>query len=331
MIQTIFRACVVASCGTFGCFGYASAAFAQTNDAYPNRPIRLVVPTAAGAGSDVMARALASHLSASLGQPVVIDNRPGAAGTIGLTAVKIAPPDGYTLAFGNTSSIVNAPLLSEPPAYEPAKDFEPIAAVYRSLIVLISNAQGSGMTLKEFFEYARQNPAKLNYSSPGPGSFAHLWIEMMKRQQGIDIVHVPYKGAGPALQAFIAGEAHFNLAETTILASTTKAANLRLLAQMGEQRGALLANVPTVREAGFPELTSDFWFGTLAPKGTPARIIKRLNEEMNKTMALPEMKARVTAAGGEAIIGDAESFGRTLAADTRHWTPIVKQLGLKAQ
>jgi tripartite-type tricarboxylate transporter receptor subunit TctC len=304
-------------------------AWGQT-DNYPSRAIRFVLPTAVGSGSDVLGRVIAHQMSINLGQPVVPDNRPGAAGVIGVTAVKNAPPDGYTIVFGNLSSVVNAPLLGDPPPYDPLKDFEPVALVYKSVIILAWNEPGAGNTLPELIEHARKNRGKLNYSSPGPGSYGHLWIEMMKHRLGIDMVHVPYKGAGPAFQAILTGEVQFSLAETAV-AGAAAASSMRIIVQLGEQRAATLPNVPTVREAGYPEFISDFWFGALAPKGTPVRIVQRLNEEFNKVMATPEVRARVAAAGGEAIAVDPATFARQIAKDHAQWAPIVTQLGLKGK
>lgn len=309
----------------------AACAFAWGQaDNYPSRPIRFVLPTAVGSGSDVIGRVIAHQMSINLGQPVVPDNRPGAAGVIGMTAVKNAPPDGYTIVFGNLSSVVNAPLLGDPTPYDAQKDFEPIALVYRSVIILAWNEPGSGNTLTELIERTRKNPGKLNYSSPGPGSYAHLWIEMLKHRMGINMVHVPYKGAGPAFQAILTGEVQFTLGETAV-AGAASASSMKIIVQLGEQRSPTYPNLPTVREAGYPELTSDFWFGALAPRGTPQRIVQRLNEEFNKVMATPEVRSRIATAGGEAVTSDPASFARQIAKDHAQWLPVVTQLGLKGK
>ncbi len=312
--------------------GICIPAWGQTfpADNYPSRAIRFVLPTAVGSGSDVLGRVIAHQMSINLGQPVVPDNRPGAAGVIGVTAVKNAPPDGYTIVFGNLSSIVNAPLLGDPPPYDPLKDFDPVALVYKSVLILAWNEPGSGTTLAELIEHARKHRGKLNYSSAGPGSYAHLWIEMLKHRLGIDMVHIPYKGAGPAFQAILTGEVQFSLAETAV-AGAASASSMKVIVQLGEQRSPTYPNIPTVREAGYPELTSDFWFGALAPRGTSPRIVQRLNEELNKVMASPEVRSRVAAAGGEAIAADPATFARQIAKDHAQWAPVVTQLGLKGK
>lgn len=286
----------------------------QAADGFPNRAIRFVLPTAVGSGSDVMGRAIAQQMAINLGQPVVPDNRPGAAGVIGVTAVKNAPADGYTIVFGNLSSVVTAPLLGDPPPYDPVKDFEPVALVYRSVLILTWNEAGAGNTLRELIDHSRKHQGKLNYSSAGPGSYAHLWIEMMKRRLGIEMTHIPYKGAGPAFQAILTGEVQFSLAETAVMGAAGNSP-MRVIVQLGEQRAATLPNIETVREAGYPELTSEFWFGALAPRGTPASVVQRLNEEINKAMAAPDLRKRVAAAGGEAIAADPNAFARQLAKD----------------
>jgi tripartite-type tricarboxylate transporter receptor subunit TctC len=299
-------------------------------DNYPNRAIRFVLPTAVGSGSDVLGRVIAHQMSLNLGQPVVPDNRPGAAGVIGVTSVKNAPPDGYTIVFGNLSSMVNAPLLGDPPPYHALKDFEPIAMVYRSVVFLAWNEPGGGTTFPELIEHARKHRGKLNYSSPGPGSYGHLWIEMMKQRLGIDMVHIPYKGAGPAFQAILTGEVQFSLGETAVAGAGT-ASSMRIIVQLGEQRSPSYPNIPTTREVGYPDLTSEFWFGAFAPRGTPARIVQRLNEEFNKVMTTTEVRSRIAAAGGEAVTTDPATFAKQIAKDHAQWAPVVAQLGLKGK
>jgi len=302
---------------------------APAADAFPSKPIRMVVPTAVGSGSDVFGRALAAVLANGIGQPVVIDNRPGAAGAIGVASMKTAPADGYTIVFGNLSSVVNAPLVTDPPPYDPTKDLEPVAVVYNVVLALVTQGIPEVRNLREFIGHLRSNPGKLNYASPGPGSFAHLWVEMFKHLHKVDIVHIPYKGAGPALQAILAGEANLAVAETTIMSQLSRAKSASVIVQLGHPRSQILSHVETAREAGYPELTSEFWFGMLAPRGTPARIVKRLNEEINRAMTSPEMKQRVAAAGGDAVVTDPETFTKMIARDHALWAPIVKTLGIK--
>jgi tripartite-type tricarboxylate transporter receptor subunit TctC len=306
----------------------AHAQPASPEDRFPTKPIRLIFPTSVGSGSDVLGRVIAEQMRVHLGQPVVIENRPGAAGVIGVTAAKNAAPDGYTLVFGNLSSIVMAPLLVVPQPYDPVNDFDAVAAVYRVLITFSANASVPAHNLRQLVDYAKKNPNKLNYSSAGPGSFAHLWVELLKRRQGLEMVHVPYKGAGPAFQALLAGEAQVNVAETFTMGAGANSPHIRILAQLGEQRGSGLPDVQTVREAGFPDLASDFWFGFIAPRGTPPGIVRRLNEEINRAMASADVKSRIAAAGGEAIAANAAIYASMIASDTRTWTPIVRELGL---
>lgn len=305
--------------------GLAQAQSGSPEESFPNKPIRLILPTSAGSGSDVLGRMIANQMRVQLGQPVVVENRPGAAGVIGATIVKNALPDGYTLLFGSLSSIVMAPLLVIPQPYDPVNDFDAVAVAYRSPLTFSANSSVPASNLRQLVEYAKKNPNKLNYASAGPGSFGHLWTELLKLRQGIDMVHVPYKGQGPANQALLTGEAQVGIWETFLGATSPQ---IRVLVQVGEQRGSALPNVETVREAGFPELTSDFWWGFVASRGTPPRIVRRLNEEINRSMASAEIKSRVAAAGGDAFAVDPAKYADMIAKDTRTWMPIVRELGL---
>lgn len=297
-------------------------------DGYPNRPIRMILPSTPGGGIDPMGRLIAHHLSASLGQAVVPENRPGSAGVVGVSAVKSAAPDGYTIGFSNVSQIVTAHFLVKPQPYHPVRDFDAVALVYRVLLMLNAHSSIPPKTLGELVDYARKSPGKLTYASAGPGSLAHLWVELLKKREGIEILHVPYKGAAPAFQALLAGEAHLNIAESLTMGGAISSPQIRILVQLGEQRAKKLPDIPTVREAGFADLASDFWIGVVVPRGTPPGIIRRLNEDINRAIRTPEVQARVASAGGEAITTDAASFADTIASYTRTWEPIIRDLGL---
>ena len=296
---------------------------------FPNRPIRMILPTSPGAGSDLIGRVIANQLSGLLGQPIVPDNRPGAGGIIGVNAVRTAAPDGYTIAFSNASQSVHSPLLAETLPFDPVKDIETLAIVYKVLIGFVAHPAFPPKNMKEFIEYAKANPGKVNYASTGQGTLGHLWPEMLKQRAGIQATPIHYKGAGPAIQSVIAGETHVVISET--FAFVGRESQVKILAQLGDQRSAKLPNVETVREAGYPELTAGFWFGFLGPKGMPPAIQRRLNADINRAMATPEVTNRITSAGGELVTNDLAQSAAIMAAEVKTWAPIIRELGLKVQ
>lgn len=302
---------------------------AQEN--YPNRAIRMVFPTSAGSGSDIMGRQIAAIVSQNIGQPVVPDNRPGGSGSVGLNMVRTATADGYTIAFTNVSQVVHAPLLMTPPPFDPVRDFDAVQITYNVLLVINGQASQPYKTLKELVDYAKANPGKINYASAGTGTISHLWVEFLKKRYGLQMTHIPYKGSGPAWQALLTGEVHLNAAETVTMGGFADNGRTRILVQLGEPRSARLPNVQTVRDAGFAEMRTDFWLGFLTTKGTPAPIVKRLNDEINRAMATPQMRERVAAAGGDLLVNDPAGAAAILASDYKTWVPIVKDLGIKSE
>ncbi len=302
----------------------------HAQESFPSKSIRLIIPTSPGGGSDIMGRQIAAILSNNLGQAVVVDNRPGATGAVGLNATRSAPPDGYTIAFTNVSQVVHAPLLSSPPPFDPVRDLDAVQMTYNTLLALNAQASQPYRTLKELIDYARANPGKINYASAGAGTVAHLWMEFLKKRHNIQMTHIPYKGSGPAWQALVAGEVNLNVAETVTMGSIAGAPT-RVLVQFGEQRSPRLANVQTLREAGFAEMRTDFWLGFVTAKGTPAPILKKLNDEINKAMATPQMRDRVASAGGDLVTTDSAGAAAIIANDYKTWVPIIKELGIKAE
>jgi tripartite-type tricarboxylate transporter receptor subunit TctC len=325
MISKLLHSFAIAAGLSAACVPLAGA---QTPDNWPNRPIRMIIPTAAGGGSDVLGRLVASHLSTALGQPIVPDNRPGAGGVVGVSAIKAAPADGYTIGFSNSSQAVHSPLMQNPAPYDPTKDLDAIAPVNKVLIVLTANTSMPYRTLRELVDYARANPGKLSYGSQGTGTLGHFWVEMLKKRQNIDIVHVPYKGAGPTAQALIAGEVHISIADLLGIGGNIDSPRMRILVQLSAQRSARLPNVESVREAGYPDLASDFWFGFIGPRGMPPAIVKRLNEEINRVSALPEVLSRINAAGNERMAIDPAAFTALIAGEHKTYVPVFKELGL---
>lgn len=304
---------------------------ATAQDVFPNKPIRMVLPTGAGSGSDIMGRQIAAIVSQSIGQNLLPDNRPGGSGAVGLNIVRNAPADGYTIAFTNVSQVVHAPLLMSPPPFEPVRDFEAVQITYNVLLMLNAHVSQPYKTLRELVDYARANPNKISYASAGTGTISHLWMEFLKKRQGLQMTHIPYKGSGPAWQSLVAGETHLNAAETVTMGGPAGHANTRVLVLLSDRASARLPNVQTVRDAGFAEMRTDFWLGFLTTKGTPAPIVRKLNEEINKAMATPKMRELVEKAGGELLVNDPAGAAAILANDYKTWVPIVKELGVKAE
>lgn len=260
-------------------------------DEYPNRPVTMVVPYAAGGGLDVLARTLAVHLSQSLGKPVIVDNRPGAGTTIGAGIVAKAKPDGYTIMLGTSSAYaINVTLRKKLP-YDPVKDFVPIALVANAPFMLLVNPSLPVHSLGELIAYAKAHPGKLSYGSAGPGSPQHLSMELLKTMTGMDIVHIPYKGDAPALTDLIGGDIPLMFGEPTPILPLMKAGHVRPLAVSSATRLPTMPDIPTVAEAGAPGFDFVSWQMIVAPTGTPKAIVDRLHDEIKRVIDLPEIKA----------------------------------------
>ena len=260
-------------------------ASAQT---YPTKPIRIVVGFAPGGPADVMARLIGQRMASILGQSVVVDNRPGAGGTIGARAVAESDPDGYTLLLGNTSTLVISPLIYKNVGYDPVKGFAPIALLGTTSNLLIVNPALPVKSVQELIALARAQPGKLNYSSAGIGTPPHLIGEMFKQRLALDVVHVPYKGGGPSVQAVVAGETQFSFENPASSLPLVQAGNVRALAVTSDTRSAQTPDLPTMIEAGVPDFTSVSFTAVVAPAGTPAAIVNKLNAAINESLKSPE-------------------------------------------
>ena len=258
----------------------AAPAFAQS---YPDRPVRIIVPTPAGGPVDVMARLLAAALPVSLGQNVIVENKPGAGNTLGSRLAAEAAPDGYTLMVSAASGLIMSPLIYPTAAYD-ASSFAPVALIAETPQLLVVNPQLPVKTVAELVAYAKANPGKLNYSTGGTGTLPHLSAELFKQITGTNIVHVPYKGGGPALVAVVAGETQLTFDTVATSLPLARDGKLRVLAVVGPKRVAELPDVPTMRELGFPTISTGAWTALLAPKATPPAIIAKLNAAVNKTL-----------------------------------------------
>jgi tripartite-type tricarboxylate transporter receptor subunit TctC len=308
----------------------AGLSHAQPNSTYPSKPIHLIVPFPPGGGNDTVARAIAQQVSPELGQPVVIDNRPGAGGAVGAELAAKAPPDGYTLFLAGVGSHVVNPNVHKVP-YDPIRDFAPVTLIASAPSVLVVNPRVPAQSIAEFTAYARANPGKLNYASNGAGSAAQLAAAMYETMAGVKMVHVPYKGIAPALTDLLGGEVQLMFGTVVALVPHIQAGRLRALAVTGKKRSALLPEVPTLRESGLPEYEAGSWYGIEAPAGTPRAIIDRLNAVMVKALRQPEVAKRLATEGAEVIGSTPEEFGAHIKAEGERVGRIVRAAGIKAE
>jgi tripartite-type tricarboxylate transporter receptor subunit TctC len=301
-------------------------AFAQ---AYPSRPVRLIVPFTPGGAFDIMARLIGQWLSERLGQPFVIENRPGGGGNVGTEAVVRAPADGYTLLLCGTPNAVNATLY-EKLNFNFIRDIAPVAGVFRGAYVMVVNPSVPAKSIPEFIAYAKANPGKINMASGGVGSAHHVNGELFKMMAGVNLVHVPYRGAGPALVDLLAGQVQVMFAFMTSSIEYVRAGRLRALAVTTATRSEALPDVPSVGEfvAGYE---ASGWFGVGAPRATPVEIVDKLNKEINAGLADPKMKARLAEWGATALPGSPADFGKLIAEETEKWGKVVRFAGIKAE
>ncbi|MBK6336450.1 MAG: tripartite tricarboxylate transporter substrate binding protein [Betaproteobacteria bacterium] len=314
---------IALSLATLAAVGFAHA------QAFPQKPVRLVVPFPPGGPIDTVARAIAQKLTEAWGQTVVVDNRPGAGGNIGADLVAKAAPDGYTVVMGALSTHAVNPSLYPKMPYDAVKDFAPISLVAVTPNVLVVNPSLPVATAREFIAYARANPGKLAFGSGSNGSAGHLAGELFKVDAGVDMLHVPFKGAAPAMQALLAGDTQLmfdNLASAT---AQVKAGKLKALAVTTARRSKLAPDLPTLAEAGLPGFDISTWFGLLAPAGTPADVVARWNAEVTRILNSTEMRERMTALGAEPAPDTPAEFARFIAGETAKYARIVKLSGAK--
>jgi tripartite-type tricarboxylate transporter receptor subunit TctC len=313
----------------------ALSAFCAPNSAhgsdYPNRIIRLVVPYPAGGTSDVLARVLAKRMGESMGQNIIIENIGGAAGTLGAGAVARATPDGYTLLFGYATQFTIAPALYQNLTYDPIKSLTPIGSVVRFHFLMTAFSALPVNSLTDLVSYAKQRPAKVTYASPGVGTSTHLIGESFKLKHGIDIVHVPYRGGGPAITDYVAGRIDIYWDAIAPLLPWVQNGTIKPLAVTSERRMADLPNVPTVIEAGMPDLNVFTWTAVFAPAGTPAEITAKLEAELKKAMSDTEVQGVFVRNGYELFPGTPRSVTELIHNDLAKWTGVVKATGLKVQ
>ncbi len=289
---------------------------------YPDKPVKIVVPVAAGGGVDVMARLLAQHLGERLRQQFVVENRPGAAGVIGSKMVIASPPDGTTLLY-TPSSLSLSVVVNKTAPYDLAKDFTPIVNVAISPYALVVNPSVPAHSLKEFIAYAKANPGKLSYGSAGVGSASHLAAELLKSKAGIEMVHVPNKGMNPALIDLMGGQVQVLFASVPGLTSE-KSERVRPIAMAELKRSGLMPDLPTMNESGLPGFAVGNWAGLLGPAGLDAAIVKKLHDEVLAILATPEMKERVKKLGYDLIASTPQEFAKQLQEDVERWGPVAQ-------
>jgi tripartite-type tricarboxylate transporter receptor subunit TctC len=299
-------------------------AWAQT---YPTRPVRIMVGFPAGGGSDIQARLMGQLLSERLGQPFVIENRPGAGTNIATEAVVKAPPDGYTLLMVNGTNAINATLYDKL-NFNFIRDIAPVAGTLRVCNVMVVHPSFPAKTIPEFIAYAKANPGKLNMASGGNGAAGHVSGELFKMMTGVNMVHVPYRGAAPALTELLGGQVQVTFSDSSSI-EYIRAGKLRALAVTTAARSVALPDIPTVGEF-VPGYEASNFQGIGAPKNTPAEIVAKLNQEINAALADPKMKARLADLGGEALAGSPADFGKLIAEETEKWAKVVKFAGLRA-
>jgi tripartite-type tricarboxylate transporter receptor subunit TctC len=304
---------------------WAAAASAQD---YPTRPIRIIVPTPAGGPVDVMARVLANALPPVLGQNVFIENKPGAGNTIGSRAAASADPDGYTLMVSAASGLIMSPMIHKNAGYD-ASSFASIALVAETPQVLVVNAQTPFKAVADLVAYAKANPGKLNYSTGGVGTLPHLNAELFKSVSGTNILHVPYKGGGPALTAVVAGEVQMTFDTIITSLQLIQDGKLRALAIVGPKRAPELPDVPAMPEIGFPSVTSGAWTALMGPRDTPPAIIAKLNAATNAALKGDAMKTALSKLGAQPRGGASQDLTDHIRRETEKWKPIVAALNLK--
>lgn len=302
------------------------AASAQT---YPDKPIHLIVPFPPGGVADIIARPIAEKLSTTLGQPVIVENRGGATGTIGASYVAHSAPDGYTLLLGTTNEIAMSPTLYGTLPYDPTKDFAPVSIVAQFPNVLVVGPSVKAATLADLTAQAKAKPKSLTFASSGQGSTNHLTAELYQNEAGVQVTHIPYKGGGPALVDLTGGHVDAMFATLPSAVTLIKAGKLHALAVTGDKRSPALPGVPTVKESGLPGVVVTTWNGVLAPAGTPSAIVDKLAQALKQAVQDPGIQQKLTAVGAEPMYTPPQAFAGIIRDDYARWSAVIKKAGIK--
>ena len=298
--------------------------------AWPGKLVRIVVPYTPGTGMDILARTMSPHLSALWGQAIVVDNRPGPSGNLGAGAVAKAPPDGLTLLMGVNTLIINPALYSNM-TYDPLKDLTPLGLCATGSFLLVASAASKIRSVEDLVKAARAKPGALDYASPGIATPHHMAMELFKLQAKVSITHIPFSGTAGAVTAVLSGDVPLMFLPVHVAMAQVKGGRLFALAAAGDKRSALAPDVPTLAELGYKGVEADLWYGMLAPAGTPADIVAKVNADMRKVLALPEVKSALGAQGMEIAPSSPEQMGALMRRDAARWASVVKQAGIKAE
>jgi tripartite-type tricarboxylate transporter receptor subunit TctC len=302
---------------------------AGSAQSYPNRPVRIVVPFPAGGPADGLGRVLADQLNKTWGQPVIIENRGGAGGNLGAEMVARSAPDGYTLLLNASSHVINASLYDKLP-YDPIKDFTPVSEVASYMLVLVVHPSVPATTVKEFVAFAKTKPDGLTVANAGLGTPTHLAAVLFAQAAGVDLIHVPYRGAAPASSDLIAGQVPAMFNNPVNAVPQVRSNNLRALAATGSKRLSLLPDVPTIAESGYPGFETRTWYGLFGPAGMPADIVRKLHADLEKALQIPDVANNLIAQGWDITASPPERFSVVLQAEFDRWSAVVKRASIKA-
>jgi tripartite-type tricarboxylate transporter receptor subunit TctC len=307
-----------------------AAALPALSQGFPTRPVKIIVPFPAGGPTDVLTRVLAEKMGAQLGQPVVVENKPGAGGAIGADFVAKSANDGYTLVMATASTHSIGPYLGKLP-YDPVKDFTPIVWVGNATNVLVVSNNVPAANVKELIDLARKDPGRLNYATSGIGTISHLTSELFASMAGVKLTHVPYKGTQQSIPDLMSGQVAILFDNIMTAMPNVKAGKVKALGISSPKRSPLVPDLPTVAEAGLPGFQSVVWFGLLGPANTPKAVVERMNAEMNKALLLPDTQARFVQMGFEPAGGSSADFAQTIDRDAQKWSKVIKDAGVKPE
>ncbi len=309
--------------------GTALAAPVTDAQTYPSKPVRWILGYPPGGGTDFIARTVAQTLSVNLGQPVVIENRPGAAAIVGAEAAAKSAPDGYTLFMADNGTFVFHTALYKKLPYDPNRDFVPVGMIMRAYMMLVTNPSFAPQTLQELVAAAKAQPGQLNNASNGSGTSHHLAMELLKQRAGVDIVNIPFKGTAAVAQEVVSGRVPMGFLDLSVARGQLAAGKMRALAVASKKRLPPLPEVPTFEESGFPDFEVFAWQGIVVPAGTPSDVVARLSADLIKTMQSPEVSKRLGEVGMEVTPSTSEQMAQIIRSDQALWVPLIRQLGLK--